>query len=55
MIEECSGYCIYNNCTGQHFKLPFFGIIKGKFVPPKFVPSCTTCENQWQINVPIVL
>ena len=35
MIEECSGNCIYNNCTGQHFKLPYFGIIKGKFVPPK--------------------
>ena len=35
MIEECSGNCIYNNCTGQHFKLPYFSIIKGKFVPPK--------------------
>ena len=56
MIEECSGNCIYNNCTGQHFKLPYFGIIKGKFVPPKnLYRSCTTCENQWQINVPIVL
>ena len=37
MVEKCSGDCIYNNCQGEHFKLPYFGVMKAKFLPPKFL------------------
>ena len=34
VTEKCTGDCIYNNCIGEHFKLPYFGVIRAKFLPP---------------------
>ena len=31
---KCEGDCIYGNCTGEHLKLPYFGIMKATFIPP---------------------
>ena len=30
--ETCEGDCMYGNCTGEHFKLPYFGIMKATFM-----------------------
>ena len=35
MSEPCTGNCIYNNCEGEHLKVPYFGVIKAKFIPPE--------------------
>ena len=32
--EKCEGDCMYGNCTGEHLKLPYFGIMKATFIPP---------------------
>ena len=32
--EKCQGNCIYRECKGEHLKLPYFGIIKARFIPP---------------------
>lgn len=32
--ENCKGNCIYTNCSGQHLKLKYFGMIKATFLPP---------------------
>ena len=32
--EACEGDCMYGNCTGEHLKLPYFGIMKATFIPP---------------------
>ena len=33
--EKCTGNCIYAKCDGEHLKMPYFGIIKATFIPPK--------------------
>ena len=32
--EKCSGNCMYYECKGEHLKLPYFGLMKCKFIPP---------------------
>ena len=59
-VEKCQGNCIYNKCEGKHLKLPYFGIMKAKFIPPRNVyhpvlpvringklmfPLCYTCAK----------
>ena len=34
-LENCTGNCFYSTCGGKHWKLPYFGIIKATFLPPK--------------------
>lgn len=34
-FEPCEGNCDYENCTGQHKKLPYFGVIKATLLPPR--------------------
>ena len=31
---SCDGSCIYNRCDGQHWSLPYFGVMKATFKPP---------------------
>ena len=33
-LEKCTGTCTYSRCKDEHLKLPYFGIIKTKFIPP---------------------
>ena len=30
----CDGSCIYSKCDGQHWSLPYFGVMKATFKPP---------------------
>ena len=32
--EKCDGNCMYANCDGEHLKLPYFGLMKARFIPP---------------------
>ena len=34
-LKHCDGNCFYANCQGQHWSLPYFGIIKATFIPPQ--------------------
>ena len=34
-LEKCPGGCHFNPCKGQHWKIPYFGVIKAKILPPK--------------------
>ena len=33
-MDKCDGDCMYANCTGEHLKLPYFGLMKATFLPP---------------------
>lgn len=33
--KSCSGSCEYSQCNGSHIAYPYFGVVKGKFLPPK--------------------
>ena len=33
-LEKCPGGCHFNPCKGQHWKIPYFGVIKAKILPP---------------------
>ena len=32
--EKCDGNCMHATCDGEHLKLPYFGLMKAKFIPP---------------------
>ena len=34
-IKQCDGDCFYQNCEGYHWALPYFGVMKATFKPPK--------------------
>ena len=34
-VKTCDGNCFYDNCQGLHWALPYFGIMKATFLPPK--------------------
>ena len=62
---NCPGNCIYNQCTGSHWGLKYFGVIKATFLPPtdllhpvlplrcnnklKF-PLCYTCAEKGDVE-----
>ena len=33
-LKPCNGECLYNECDGKHWALPYFGIMKATFRPP---------------------
>ena len=33
-LKPCDGSCIYDTCDGQHWALPYFGVMKATFRPP---------------------
>ena len=34
-LGKCPEGCHFNPCKGQHWKIPYFGVIKAKILPPK--------------------
>ena len=33
-LKSCDGDCVYENCEGTHWSLPYFGVMKATFRPP---------------------
>ena len=59
-VEKCDGNCFYFPCEGQHFTLPYFGVMKVTVLPPTHLlhpvlpikcngklkfPLCYTCAS----------
>ena len=40
-MKPCTGDCVYDNCQGFHWALPYFGIMKATFKPAT-LPICYT-------------